>query len=154
MALWQHLNDNAVLLCGKVSHSLRYNVQVKINSLSFRPTQKTNIFRVMTVHTGHWNFKLTTRSVMVYAAGGVVSPTGWWVTAPTLRTPASLNTQRDRASASSMFPVCWCLTKTTARRGVFQPYATKHESRPPLMGCSFCHYRFCSRIDQYFTICL
>lgn len=59
------------------------------------------------------NLKLTTRSVMVYAAGGVVSPTGWWVTAPTLRTPASLNTQRDRASANSMFPVCSCLSKTT-----------------------------------------
>lgn len=87
---------------------------------------KANIFRGMTVHTSP-DFALTTRSVMVYAAGGAVSPTGWCVTAPTLRTPASLNTQRDRASASSMFPVRSCLTKTTTRRGVRQPQDTETE---------------------------
>lgn len=117
-SLRQHLNDNAVLLRGKVLHWLKYtstNTQLLIQAESNNLQEDES----------HRNLKLTTRSVMVYAAGGVVSPTGWWVTAPTLRTPASLNTQRDRASASSMFPVCSCLTKTTTRREQVQPQQTE-----------------------------
>lgn len=67
----------------------------------------------------------TTRSVMVYAVGAAVSPTRWWVTAPTLRTPASLNTQRDRASASSMFPVCSCLKRRQTLTSVTSYIVTK-----------------------------
>ena len=48
--------------------------------------------------------KRTTSSVIVYATGGLVSPTLWWVTLPARKTPFSLKTQAARFMARSLFP--------------------------------------------------